>query len=178
MVKNPPANAGDPGSISLIWEDPTCLRATKLMHHTYWACALKPGSHNYWAYWSPHTLYSPCSSTRETTTVRSLWIATRKKSAQQWRLSTIKNKQIKLLKEKNFKLMMNLDLSWLSVKQNSNSYCLTRECLSIQFMQINISALIYKVKWGMTPQGVKYCCISSLAPKVNTIFTDHFNVTM
>ena len=38
---------------SLVWEDLTCLRATKHMHHNYWACALEPGIHNYW---SPHTL--------------------------------------------------------------------------------------------------------------------------
>ena len=27
---------------SLTWEDPTCRRATKPMHHNYWACALEP----------------------------------------------------------------------------------------------------------------------------------------
>ena len=34
---------------ALVWEDPTCHRATKLMRHNYWACALEPKSHNYWA---------------------------------------------------------------------------------------------------------------------------------
>ena len=34
---------------SLVWEDPTCCRATKPVHHNYWACALEPGSCNYWA---------------------------------------------------------------------------------------------------------------------------------
>ena len=33
----------------LVQEDPTCRRATKPMHHNYWACALEPASHNYWA---------------------------------------------------------------------------------------------------------------------------------
>ena len=47
VVKNPPANAGDVGSS--IREDPTCHRATKPVHHKYWACALEPASHNYWA---------------------------------------------------------------------------------------------------------------------------------
>ena len=32
---------------ALVWEDPTCRRATKPMHHNYWACALEPASHNY-----------------------------------------------------------------------------------------------------------------------------------
>ena len=32
-----------------VWEDPTCCRATKPVHHNYWACALEPTSHNYWA---------------------------------------------------------------------------------------------------------------------------------
>ena len=34
---------------ALVWEDPTCRRATKPMRHNYWACALEPMSHNYWA---------------------------------------------------------------------------------------------------------------------------------
>ena len=38
MVKNPPANAGDMDVI-LVQEDPTCLRATKLVRQNYWACA-------------------------------------------------------------------------------------------------------------------------------------------
>ena len=29
---------------SLIWEDPTCLEATKPTHHNYWACALETAS--------------------------------------------------------------------------------------------------------------------------------------
>ena len=33
----------------LVQEDPTCCRATKLVRHNYWACALEPASHNYWA---------------------------------------------------------------------------------------------------------------------------------
>ena len=32
---------------ALVWEDPTCHRATKPMRHNYWACALEPMSHNY-----------------------------------------------------------------------------------------------------------------------------------
>ena len=34
---------------ALVWEDPTCRGATKLMRHNFWACALEPASHNYWA---------------------------------------------------------------------------------------------------------------------------------
>ena len=33
---------------SLVWEDSTCLRATKPPRHNYWACPPEPGSHNYW----------------------------------------------------------------------------------------------------------------------------------
>ena len=33
----------------LVQEDPTWHRATKPMHHNYWACALEPTSYNYWA---------------------------------------------------------------------------------------------------------------------------------
>ena len=41
---------------ALVWEDPTCCRATKPVHHNYWACALSPRAtttepvwHNYWS---------------------------------------------------------------------------------------------------------------------------------
>ena len=33
---------------SLVREDHTCRRATKLVSHNYWACTLEPVSHNYW----------------------------------------------------------------------------------------------------------------------------------
>ena len=46
-VKNLPANAGDTGSIPGL-EDPTCHGAAKPVHHNCWACALEPGSCNYW----------------------------------------------------------------------------------------------------------------------------------
>ena len=35
---------------ALVWEDPTCCRATKPVHHSYGACALQPTSHSYWAH--------------------------------------------------------------------------------------------------------------------------------
>ena len=35
---------------SLVWEDPTWHRATKPVHHNYWAHTLEPVSHNYWAH--------------------------------------------------------------------------------------------------------------------------------
>ena len=35
---------------ALVWEDPICRRATKPMHPKYWACAVEPVSHNYWAH--------------------------------------------------------------------------------------------------------------------------------
>ena len=35
---------------ALTQQDPTCRRATKPMHHNYWARALEPASHNYWAH--------------------------------------------------------------------------------------------------------------------------------
>ena len=35
---------------ALVREDPTCRGATKLVRHYYWAWALEPTSHNYWAH--------------------------------------------------------------------------------------------------------------------------------
>ena len=32
---------------ALVWEDPTCSRATKPVLHNYLACTLEPTSHNY-----------------------------------------------------------------------------------------------------------------------------------
>ena len=34
---------------ALVQEDPTCQGATKPVRRNYWACALEPASHNYWA---------------------------------------------------------------------------------------------------------------------------------
>ena len=59
VVKNPPANAGDTGLGALVWEDPTCRRAAKPVHHNYRACALQPVSHNYWAC-APQLLKPTC----------------------------------------------------------------------------------------------------------------------
>ena len=47
--KNPPAYAGDTGSIP-VQENPTFRGATKPTHHNYWARALEPESRNYWAH--------------------------------------------------------------------------------------------------------------------------------
>ena len=35
---------------ALVREDPTCRGTTKPVCHRYWACALGPTSHNYWAH--------------------------------------------------------------------------------------------------------------------------------
>ena len=48
VAKNLPSNV-ETMVQSLVWEDPTCCRATKPMSHNYWACFLKPGDCNYWA---------------------------------------------------------------------------------------------------------------------------------
>ena len=48
VVKSPPANAGDMGSIPDP-EDPTCLEATKPECYNYWACALEPRCLNDWS---------------------------------------------------------------------------------------------------------------------------------
>ena len=52
---------------SLIWEDPTCLKASKPVRRNCWVHTLEPICCNYW---SPHT-YSPCFTTREATTMKS-----------------------------------------------------------------------------------------------------------
>ena len=49
VVENPPANAGDTGSSPGPGRH-ICRGATKPLHHSYWACALDPASHNYWAH--------------------------------------------------------------------------------------------------------------------------------
>ena len=48
VVKKPPANVGDTGSISG-QQDFTGHGATKPMRHIYWACALESESRNCWS---------------------------------------------------------------------------------------------------------------------------------
>ena len=43
VVNNLPASAED-GVRSLLWEDPVCYRAAKLMYCNYRACALEPSN--------------------------------------------------------------------------------------------------------------------------------------
>ena len=54
-----PGGTGDMGSIPAR-EDSTCGRATKLMCHDCWACALESGSHSYWA-----CMPRPCAPQQE-----------------------------------------------------------------------------------------------------------------
>ena len=58
---------------ALVRENPTCRGATKPVCHNYWAWALEPASPNYLAHMPQ--LLSPCSATREATTMRSQHIA-------------------------------------------------------------------------------------------------------
>ena len=46
---------------SLVWEDPTCRRATKPLDHIYWACVLKA--------WEPQLLTPHTATIEATTTV-------------------------------------------------------------------------------------------------------------
>jgi len=77
VVKNPPANAEDTGSV-LIWEDSTRWGANKPMCHSYRACALEheagttePSSCNY------RSLHAWSSATKEATAMRSSRTASR-----------------------------------------------------------------------------------------------------
>ena len=81
---------------SLIWEDPTYLRAAKPGHHNFWDCALESGTRNTGptchSCWSLHTL-QPMLVTTEATAVRSPHARTREKPAQQWRPFTAKKEK-------------------------------------------------------------------------------------
>ena len=81
---------------ALVQEDPTCHGATKPVRHNYWACALEPASHNYW---SPHT-WSPSSTTREATAMRSLHTAMKSSPrAQQRRPNAARSEERRVGKE-------------------------------------------------------------------------------
>ena len=85
---------------SLVWEDPTCSRATKPMCHNYWACALETGHSNYWVLelqllkpkhpraYAPQPEKSPQWKVHASQQKRSLLTATREKPTQQQRSST------------------------------------------------------------------------------------------
>ena len=68
VVKNPPANAR---VRALVWEGSTCLRATKPVCHNYWPRVPQLLSPRAW---------SPCSTTREATAIRSPCTATKSSS--------------------------------------------------------------------------------------------------
>ena len=55
VVRNPPANADDTGSIPGLER---CHRAAKPVHHNDWACALEPGSPNYQSLGTPESMLS------------------------------------------------------------------------------------------------------------------------
>ena len=71
---------------SLVWEDPTCRRATKPMCYKCWACALDLGATTAEA----HVPESPHSSRRKASAMRGPRTATREKPAQEPRPSTAK----------------------------------------------------------------------------------------
>ena len=89
---------------SLVWEDPTCHRTTKLVCSNYWARPLEPVSHSYRT-WEPKLLkpmrLEPVPHTREATAMRSLNTAMKsgprslqleEAHTKQWRLSAAQNK--------------------------------------------------------------------------------------
>ena len=84
-----------------IWEDLLCHRAAKPVCRNYWACALEPGSRNYWSLHALepglHNRRSHCNEKPEHHSEeepRSLQL----EKAQQWRPSTTKTKILKKLK--------------------------------------------------------------------------------
>ena len=115
---------------SLGWEDPTCCRATKPVHHNYWACTLEPARHNYWArapqllkpthsrarksqLLSPHAATTEarmpraCALQRETTAMRSPR-ATTKSSPHSPQLEKACTQQWRPNAAKNNKIKLNL----------------------------------------------------------------------
>ena len=83
VVKNPPVNAGT-GVGSLVWEDPICCEALQPMCHNYWAHALEPVLHN-----AHHNLEAHTLQLESKPSLPQLG----KACAEQWRTSTVKNKQ-------------------------------------------------------------------------------------
>ena len=79
----------------LVREDPTCVRATKPVHHNYGTSTLEPATHSHWARTlQPLKPRCPraCALQREATTTRSPRTTTRERLARQWRPSTVINK--------------------------------------------------------------------------------------
>ena len=99
---------------SLVREDPTCHGAIKFVCHKYWACALEPSSHNYWAHMpqllepaqprahTPQllcprtitteacTLWGPCAATTEARVPRAR--APQQKKPPQWEAHTLQQR--------------------------------------------------------------------------------------
>ena len=93
---------------SLVWEDPTCHGATKLVCHNSWACALEPGAATTESMCCNHWDHVPrcCALQQEKPSAQLNYRVApthhnwREKSAQWQRPITAQNKQIKLLKKK------------------------------------------------------------------------------
>ena len=68
LDKNPPAKKGT-WVWPLVWEESTCLRATKPVYHKYWARSLEPSSHNYCSLYAPgspsHSYWGPVLQLRK-----------------------------------------------------------------------------------------------------------------
>ena len=123
--KNPPASAGDTGSIPG-WGRSYMPRTTKCVHHNYWAHALEPGCRNYW---SPHALEpvlctkrshhkdKPAHCKEEQTPLATM----REKPEQQWRSSTAKNKQINKTQKKKVHFFI---LRWPLMKKRPDCLAL------------------------------------------------------
>ena len=105
VVKNPPANAGDIGSVlslgrsHMLRSNKACVLRllSKLVLESPGAATTEPRCCT-----EAHMFYSPCFATRGATAERNWCAATREKPVQQWRPSTAKNKWIRLfLKKRN-----------------------------------------------------------------------------
>ena len=117
---------------SLVWEDFTCHRANKPMHHNYWSpLTLGPVSHNYWGHlpqlWKPACLELVLCSKRShrneksvhrnrectplTATRESPCTATKNQHSQKWIN----------LKKKLYWIYLDLWLVIVHCKQSSNS---------------------------------------------------------
>ena len=103
---------------SLVQEDPTCCRAAKPVHCSYWAChAATVKAHISRAHASQQR--KPTATRNLHTTIKSSLLSPQLEKAhvQQWRSNAAKNKYIKdnvkyLKREKNFVLLLMVILVW------------------------------------------------------------------
>jgi len=141
---------------SLVWEDPSCRRAKKHVHHNCWACTLEPGNHNHWVHLSQ--LPKPAHSTA---------CAPQQEKPPQWEAHTMQLENSSQSPQIEKSLCSDEDTVWFSCLVLSNSLWPTaahQASLSITSSQSFLKLM--SIKSVMPSNHLILCCPLLLLPSI------------